>query len=214
MKKLDKNKSKHFPSLHLYREDLEEIIDIFRKVSERDQIVIKDDQYQFESIEELQSQHGHYISRLKLYIDSPYLSLEFNRRDPFPSIWLYRGSSDEKSVFAYNQIDEILSKRKSFLSAILNPYIGYGVPYFFFLFSTWMYEFTKNIFPSIFHLMAFLFLVPLSTYLVNTGKSFTIYLQKEHVQKNFFNKHKYDFIKITFGSLLGALITYFIGKLG
>lgn len=213
MKKIKSSKSQYFPTVHLCREELDAIYDILSEIS--DDVSISDKNYSYESLDELKKERGSKIGTLKLSSYSPHVTLEFRRSNAFNSIFLYAGGSDEKQIYAYNEISEILNNSRSILSYVLVPAIGYYIPWAFFIFSSALIEPLNNILGNKTSVISFAILMlalPISTYLVRDGKLFTLNLEKRHEVGTFLSRQKDDLAKIIVGGLFGALITYLISK--
>ena len=120
MKKVEGiSKSGYHYSVHFNRDDFDKIISILSEIS--DHVTISDGDYVYESLDELISQKG--LNPKKVFISSAFpksVSIHLELK----SIWLSCSISDKDSLYAYDRIREILRKRRSILSRVINPAVG------------------------------------------------------------------------------------------
>ena len=209
MKKITgQSKGNYFCSVNLYRDDLEKIIDFLSEVSDR--VEISDNNYTYDSIDELLDQRGVKPKMISISSYSPFVSIDLKPH----SVWLYCCDSEKDSLYAYDRIEEILKKRRLFLSRIFSPAVGI----FFFsillilmifvptdLVKTWLPNFWSRL-----SLVALLFGIPSLSFFLKNGAFSSVVLLRSYEQKNFFIRQKDDLIKIIVGAVLGALLTLFM----
>lgn len=117
MKKKLNGETRHFVSVKLYKNDLDEIMEIMGTISTN--IQISDHEFDYDSIEELEERRGQYINDLELTIDSPLFSVTCAGEAK-----LMRGRERE-TLAPYLQIQSILKSRiRPFFALIFNPFVG------------------------------------------------------------------------------------------
>jgi len=202
------SKGTHYCSVNLYRDDLEKIIDFLSDGSDRAEI--SDNNYVYDSIDELLDQRGVKPKMISISSYSPYVSINLKPR----SVYLYRSDSEKDSLYAYDRIVEVLKRRRSILSRIFSPAVGisfFSILLFLMIFiptdliNTWLPDIWSRL-----SLVALLFGVPILSFFVNYGAFSSVVLLKSYEQKNFFIRQKDDLIKIIVGFVLGALLTLFM----
>lgn len=212
MKKLtERSKGDHYYSVNLYKDDFENIINILSEVSDR--VKISDDNYVYDSLDELISQKGLKPKKVSISSYSPYVSIDLKPH----SVWLYCSNSNKESLYAYNRIEEVLKKRRSVLSRIFNPAVG------IFFFSILMAltilapaDLIKSWLPNRWSRLSLVILlvgVPILSFFLRSGAFSSFALIKSHEQKNFFTRQKDDLIKIIIGAIIGALLTLLVSYL-
>ncbi len=209
MEKIKSDRSVSFPAVHLCKDELDKILEILNEVS--DDVEIRDKDYSYDSLDELKSQKGLYIDNMGIRSSNPYLNLSFNKKD-FSCIYLYASDSRE-AIYAFTKIEEVLNSRRSLLSFAFGSTVGYYIPLvtiglFYFL------SFPENtlLIPmeAFVPISSLILLLPGVTYLVRSGKLFSICLEKRHERSNFFARQKDDLLKIILGAVAGAILTYLI----
>ena len=117
MKKKLRGEETHFVTLKLYKEDLDEILEIMRAADNK--VTIGDDEFIYDSIEELQKRKGRVIKRLDLSNSASSLTFTMGNRE----VKLTR-AGDIETISPYTQIKEILNKcRRKPWDTILHPYL-------------------------------------------------------------------------------------------
>lgn len=114
MKQIASNRSVQPPSVNLYRDDLEEIIDIISGSCEN--IRIDDGKYIYDSLDELSKAKGSRVRVINIRGTNPLIILSLNRFNN-GQIFFY-GSDSGLAVF--HKIQGILNKRKSLLAKIFD----------------------------------------------------------------------------------------------
>ena len=216
MKKLTGgSKSIYYSPIHLYKDDIENIIDILKEISK--DIHISDDEYAYDSIEEIINKRGLNPRKINIGCHSPYIDLGINNKDTVGATYLYCSNQDKESLYALDRILEILRKRRKFLSRIFNPTCGiFYLGLFFYLFWFTKARISDFIIQNnwTFTLLTFLILLLLA---LPFGFRFlpvsSILLLRPHEQHNFFIRQKDDLIKILISAIAGAVIGAIITKL-
>jgi len=197
--------------VNLYRDDFEQIINILSEIS--DQVEISDDDYEYESLDELINQKG--LKPKKVFISSysPHVVIDLEPH----SIFLYRSNSDKGALYAYDRIKEVLRKRRSILSRVINPAVGiFFFSIFIFLIIFIPIDFVKSWFPnrwSRLSLIILLFGIPILSFFFKHGAFSSFFLIRFHERNNFFTRQKDDLIKIVIGAIIGVLLTLLVSIL-
>ena len=212
MKKVKgKYKDSHYYSIHFYRDDFERIINILLEVSA--QVEIFDDDYVYESLDELISQKGLKPKKVFISSSSPYVSI---RLEP-SSIWIYSRETDKESLYAYDRIREVLRKRRSILSRVINPGVAIFVSSVLWLFVIFIPADLYNAwFPNKWSRVLLVILalgIPALSLFLRTGGLSSFTLIPFHEQNSFFSRQKDDLIKIAIGAIIGALLTLLVSRL-
>lgn len=212
MKKVEGiSKSSHHYSVHLYRDDFEQIVNILSEIS--DQVYISDDDYVYESLDELISQKGLKPKKVFISSSSPSVSI---RLEP-NSIWLHCSDSDKDSLYAYDRIREVLRKRRSILSRIINPVVGIAVYSFLMLLFMFIpgdliYAWVPNKWSRL-SLVILSIGIPILSFFLKGGAFSSFALIRFHEQTSFFTRQKDDLIKIAIGAIIGVLLTLLVSIL-
>jgi len=206
-----KFKASHHYSVHFYRDDFVQIINILSEIS--DQVEISDDDYVYESLDELISQKGLKPKKVFISSSSPYVSILLGHR----FIWIYSRETDKESLYAYDRIREVLRKRRSILSRVINPGVA-----IFFSSVLWLFfilipaDLHKIIAPNDWTKASFFILllgIPALSLFLRTGGFSSFTLIPFHEQNSFFSRQKDDLIKIAIGAIIGALLTLLVSRL-
>lgn len=204
-------------TVSLFRDDLDDIINIISEVS--DHAKISDDNYEYDSLDELLKERG---SKPKI------LSISSNLYDVYinfkpSSVFVSCSGRDRDTIYAYDRITEILRKRRSILSRIFNPVVGIIFFCILLLLSLFLddlpYINVDNIhkwFPEWYTQLVFILslsAVPVFALFLRIGASSSIVLLRRHEQKNFFARQKDDLIKLTIACAAGAFLTELVRRL-
>ncbi len=120
MRKISEDKNFLCATVHLDRNDIDEIVDILNRKGNKLEII--SDGYEFESIDELVKKRGDNISNLHLSVHNPYISLRLLDKGMLPPRnFLYSTTSDE----VFYKIKEVLLKKRSFVGKILPGWISF-----------------------------------------------------------------------------------------
>ncbi|MGD9639581.1 MAG: hypothetical protein AB7U85_11110 [Alphaproteobacteria bacterium] len=207
MKKIQRgSKGSHFPSVNLFKDDLVKIIELLSEVCEI--VEISDDEYEYESLEELQQTKGLTPKKISISGRNPNVSIDLKQRGS----WLYRISSDQQSIYAYKGIEDIFVKKRNIIGRLFNRTVGV---IFFIFFAVTSKEIIINWFPDLVQRIMFVVLlmgVPIISFCNEWGFFSYITLKKSHEEFNFFERNKDDIIKIIIGAVIGALITWALTK--
>ena len=210
MKKIKSiSKGRHFPSITIYKDDLQKILEILNEVCER--VKISDEEYEYESLEELEHTKGLKPKQISITGISPYVSLDLKQN----SIWLYRSDSDQKSVYIYKQIEEILLSKKNLISTLFNKSGGIISCVILFILFFMPVATLKDWFPNLLSrlsLLIIVILIPIISILARNGNFSLITLRKSHEEKNFFYRNKDDIAKIVIGAVVGSILTWILTR--
>ena len=211
MKKIEgQSKGNHYPSANIYKDDLLKIIEILEEIC--DEVEISDDEYEYDSLEELEQEKGIRPKKISITGRSPHVSIDLKPR----SIWLYRSSSDQKSVYAYKSIEDIILKRKNLISILFNKSVGIISCIILFIFlATMPVETIKTWFPDRLSRLLFLLVLigtPMISFFNGMGSFSFITLRKSHEDGSFFDRNKDDIVKIIIGAIAGAIVTWVLTK--
>lgn len=210
MKKIDgKITGTHYQSVCLYRDDLDDIINLLSENTER--VVISDSEYEYESIEDLKKNRGLKPKKLAINSYTPYISLEFKR--DLPAIWLYRGDSGQNAIYLYESIVKILAKRRRLLFKIFNPSIAVILTIVFFSLAFFPSEYLKSVLPEMWQRLTFIVItlgIPIISWMGKFGAFYSLNLLKKHECGNFFQRQKDDLIKLLIGAIAGGVLTYIV----
>ncbi len=214
MKKVDDSKFIVVPSVSLFREDVDSILDIFRKHAK--EVKISDGNFEYDSIEELNDERGDKIKKLILKAFNPFhFSLRFDRSDIINGTTLYVSSQEETALTTFYQIKEILLRRKKMANYVFHPLIGIIAVILLVVILSAPEEKLKEIFPSralrVFLLLT-LFSVPILSLMYRIGSFFSINLKKAHESSSFLSRQKDDLIKLLIGAILGGFVTWLFTK--
>lgn len=131
MEKVSSDKSAIIPTIHLNRNDVDEIFKIISENCKSFKITSND--YSFNSIAELQKELGPKIPNLEINGYGPHILLEFKKFLTSPYlIWLYTGEDTNESLAIFFRIKEILLKKKS-IFAVFPIWISIAMFIFFLL---------------------------------------------------------------------------------
>jgi len=203
MKKVAEGERSKYPMSRLFKEDIVEIFKIFKNHCQTVELHIQD--YELESIEELEDVPLRKTSNISIKGYSPHLTLNFKNF----STELYISDKEDTVLRGIkSKIDDIIIKRKFVLRHIfsvpfelfIGPIIGtiYG-RYLIRHFPTTLADYCVDIFLIILFL-TYLYL----TYIYNIQKYSVIYLKSSKNDLPFFERN-YD--KLIVGLIVGLIIT-------
>ncbi len=121
MKKLEKSLGEHLPPVKIYREDIEDIYNVFKEVSS--EIEIKADGFMFENLDELFSHPRDKIKSLNLLIRNPYVSIDFKPSE----IFLFSMDDTSVQVGLYEKIKSIVKKRRNWAFSLITSYLSWFI---------------------------------------------------------------------------------------
>jgi len=133
MKKVAGEYCRHFYSIVLYREDVDEILGIIEECAGA--VRIRDDEFSYDSLDELIEKRGKRLKRLSLMGvgDTPgYLSLEVNADSPPLGPVRLSGRGNENVEAGFLRIERLLLRRRLPVGRFLPPelaacsYLGVG----------------------------------------------------------------------------------------
>jgi len=202
VKKKLKDETRAIPSALLDRADLEEILQLFNSIAEN--VKISDDEFEYDSIAELESKRGQTIRRLTIESESPSFSLTITKADT----QLSRKGGATSVLAPYTQIRDLLKQRRRlFFHSFFNPFsaliILFGTIVVIVFFGAHMPVFMA--FPLALVLVTPIILAPMHM----SGAFTKILLVNRHEQQSFWTRNK-DKI---FLAIIVALITLFFSNL-
>jgi hypothetical protein len=184
------------PSVKLYREDIDSILEILK--SSCGSITVSDDNYEYDSLEEFESKKGKQPEVLKFQGSSPFVSLTFGSKT-----FIYAGSSKESHA-VYQQIDSILRQKKvSIWTALLRrPWLIL----FFVIGITGFILFNETGIKVIWGIIS---LVAISVAFLEKHYGFvsSVNLIMKHEEKSFWVRKKDDILLAAISGLIGAALT-------
>lgn len=105
MEKINKSFSRQYSTSKIFLDDLIEIEKVLVEYTE--DVTIKNDDYQFLNIRELENKYKNkVISKLKISTRNPYIVIEFRKME----VSLYCSESDVRSYGIFSTLDSIISK--------------------------------------------------------------------------------------------------------
>jgi hypothetical protein len=111
-----RGQTKSFPSVSLYREDIDELVELF--TSSCAHVKITDNDYEYSTLDEVKSKRGQQTGRLAIEAESPTLSFSIGVGQTV----LVHGGSDE-AILPYTKIQQLLrSRRRAVLYVFFNFY--------------------------------------------------------------------------------------------
>jgi len=203
MKKIsNKRLSHHFPSVVLYREDLEEIYNMIKGVSK--EVSITSGDYSFDSINDLKDNSPAKIKNLSITGNYPYISLSFGKE--WHTILLYTYGENVEVEAIFYRIKNILNDRRLSIVKYFPPILEWTwVLSFIFVFAL-KTDVIISTFPSkCQRLSLFLFpiLLSLSTQMLNNGSLYAISADSR-VKSSFMERNKDQIILLIIGAAIGA----------
>lgn len=106
MAKLE-HRGETIPTVMLYRDDLDEIVDIMQRHCLSTSI--SDDKFQYESLDDLQKNKGRQIKSVTFGGSEPYVSLSFASRHPYTFLY---ASGEEEAEAIFLKLRDLLFKRR------------------------------------------------------------------------------------------------------
>lgn len=199
------------PSVILYNDDIEEIVDVLKAACTK--VTIEDDEYEYASLEELKQQRGKKIKKLTITGHSPYIILKVKRAKFASSLY---AEGTEESIIPYTKIKAVLERRKR---RVLHFFFNW---YSYFVLSgivTVLTYIISRIRPDlastwISHVAQVIIIVVILAFVMSVGMGgfSLIVLNKQHEQESFWDRNKdvviVGIIMAIIGSLLTLLVTY------
>ncbi|GAG74915.1 unnamed protein product [marine sediment metagenome] len=204
MKKIKKSKSKDYPVLRLYKDDLEKIETIFKENYEDYEIII--DEYRLENISDISKIKKRETTNFSIKAHFPYIHLDISK----DSASLHISDEDDlKLLGMFSKIDEILSKRISLLSVFTIPWIYFSVQLILWIIF-WGFPIERFNIPKLLFMGSFLILIViwvLGSFWLKFKKHSLIYLSEDsHSKLNFFQRNKDKIIISIISAIIGAII--------
>jgi hypothetical protein len=211
MQKKIRSQLKSFYSVALYREDLDEILELF--AGSCSNVKITDNDYEYSNFDEVKTRRGQQTGRLAIESDSPMLSFSIG----VGQTALSHGGSDAV-ILPFTKIEQLLkSRRRAVLHAFFNFYVTFIV---IALILGLAIKHGNNPVPLIAALpiMALLFIVIGGTLMNNSGVFSKIIFVNQLDQQGFWaaNKDKIwlMFLAAIIGGVATKLVPFLLSKLG
>lgn len=202
------NLSCSFPPTHLYRADIEQIIQI--GTSRELKVNISDSTAEFDDLDDVQENRGNRVKEL---------AVSFSGKTAFSSISLkigsggitLRSSKDDALVLAWHDIKSAIERRVPFHARFMKPTLWLTT-----LFCIAVLENKFNILPSneffrIGTLIVPIYLWAISLYYVKSNGG--VYLQKEHEVPSLWDRYGEKTVTLIAGAVIGAIVTAVSQKL-
>ncbi len=114
MERIIQSHGEHLKPVLLYRDDIEQIVEVMREVSPDAEL--STDQHKFNDIKEWAELKRDYFTNMRLKTTNPYVSLELSER----SVWLYIDKDTAQSRGAFEKIKRLLTKLKRPSEKLMN----------------------------------------------------------------------------------------------
>jgi hypothetical protein len=200
------------PSVTLFRDEIDNILTILTTSCES--ITISDDQYQYDSLEELQEKQGNTIKNISLAGHKPFITLQVKQDMPYV---ILSGGNHEDSLVPYTKVKELLQRhRRSILTTIFHPIsavsgfilliavlvvidvkAGFRIP------KDWVWVLVFAIGLSIAYTAA----------TIRLGAFSFINLSRRHQQKSFWARNKDAIITGIISAIVGGIIALIVARL-
>ena len=212
MKKTQQHLFFHGRTVKLYRDDIEEILDILTTHCEK--VIIASYDYEYESLDELKSKRGTDLKQIELKGRSPYVYFHASRGSMGRS-WV--SADGEGAETPYFLISNLLTQHKrKLLRLIFNPIlcIFYAASV-----TTLMLVFRQHFKATASFVVVMLFyssflitllLLAMGTFL---GELSIITLKRKHEQSSFWSNNKEKVWLMIIGAIIGGILTKAIGFL-
>jgi hypothetical protein len=201
MKKKALVRTTQFPSVKLYKNDIDEIFSLFNEYVYATEI--SDGKYDYDDLEDIRQTRGNFIP--ELFIEGKALNTSFTLKlSRTTGNWLEVRNRDE----FYLQMNDVLRSRKRRM--LLGSIVASGL----ISFAGIMLGATYKIKPIVIISGLLLFMLTILFGMWQRGVLSKIYLTKKHEQPSFWNRNKDDLVKqivshiISFG--LGLLAAYLL----
>jgi len=204
IKILEKSKSKDYPPVKLYLDDIEKLINIFESNNISYTLTVNDE-YVCENLTDLkENEKSTKIKSLKIHSNNPYITIDLN----YFKAALY-ADSDKEAVRLFYILNEIIINKKKRPYLIHSIYFGWIILVISLLSNVVVY-FVKDkvlaLLIGIFSLIALPITFFNSTYQRIKNYS-TIYLTRKDSQSNFFKRHKDQIILILITGIVVGFCT-------
>jgi hypothetical protein len=194
-----------FPTVRLHRSDLQEIIDI-SKASGFD-IRISDDDYEYETLDEVREQRGDRVLRLILtmHLDKSICGTLFVKIEKDGVVVC--SQKDDKLVPLWHKIKDLIANRVPWYARLMSPFVWAVVAI------TWLWNSPKR--DEFSTLPPIILIVWFAVLLFSLGMSIFsfwykrtnggVYLQREYEVLGFWDRYGEKIVMIALGTLLGVL---------
>lgn len=112
VRRVPEHLGEHLPPVHLYADDLQEIVDIFNEVS--GEVTLSTTNFEVDAVESLQ-QVGPQLHRLQVRLKEPFVSASLDGNN----VWLYAAEDDAVSRGLFEKVKSLLLMRRRKLAGLL-----------------------------------------------------------------------------------------------
>lgn len=197
MKKMELSRNKQCMAVKLYRDDVEEIVRIIS--SHYESVVISDEEYKYDSIEEFIEKRGTTPRYLGIKSKSHDVTLSISHRWlPGTHLW---SSGDDKANTCFFAINEVLEKRRRLMTRLLVP-----APLFVLSLVLFVISLTSNVAyrSALSNVALVVSFAANAGVLVRCGAFSSINLSRRHETTTFWSRNSEQWISGLVGALLGA----------
>jgi hypothetical protein len=200
MKRKVADAEQKFVSLKLYKKDLEELLSIFTSIFGGYRL--SDNQYEFDSLNELQERRGTVIKYLTIGSPSSSLELDIGNETKL------RRTGEPEAVTAFAQIVTLLDGcKRPLLNTFLHPLLY--IPLMF-LPIVFIIIFRKRIdvewAQGVFLVFFILAMIPAAIHF--TGGFSRIVLTEKHEEQTFWTRNRDNLWLLLVGAVIGSILTY------
>lgn len=207
MRRIRKSQSAIIPSIILYLDDVEEILALLKEKSE--DVNISDRDFTYESLGSLIKNTGPYPKALAFKIRAPYVSLNFDRREPITFSYLY-AADDEEAEGLFLRLRELLLRRQLWINHFVRVDIAAVLTLIALIFDIIptppLLQFLGS--PSLGIIGTFVFLYVLLAIFLRLGALYSIRLVKRHESQSFLKKNISKLVLIVLGAVVAEIIRW------
>lgn len=185
----------------LYLEDIQEILD---KLDICEEIELSDDDYEYDSLDELKERKGKKLKTLNINGHRPYIHVDIRKHD----VRLYLDSSSTNAIARFFYLKDFLSHKSSWYTKIFNYFVWYIITLVYLFTAMSVLAYFKIPFTNPFFLIITGIIILsdiLSAYLYFQGSS--IHLESKNLVESFFSRNSDAIILVIIGAILGGFIT-------
>lgn len=191
-----------FSSVHLYRDDLERILEYLNEAKPKS-ITISDGEYAYDTLDEFREAHGSKIRKIEISSSSP--SLTIRLEVGIFKVWLFCHDETPDAITARVSIHDLLRDRTSIIAKIIPPKIVYFLSIILFgTVGSWVAVLQKWGGKEA-SFSAFIGYFVLFTLLIanSLGVFTSVRLDRHHEVQTFFGRKRDDIIILLLGTALG-----------
>lgn len=208
MKRIEDRLNKALPSVALYRDDIELIIEKFKGYGF--DVVLSDQEYEFTDITEFIQKRGTRPTEFQILGTLNYerVLLNVKRKTVFGGVWLQGGTSEKGKAITFDILD-IFKRRRTLLARLLGDTKWGVIGFVIYLFGICSYFFPAVKPARSFSMIAGGFLMMLGGLAggVRIGLGSSVNLELRHEASTFLSRNSDKLIVSVFSALFGALVT-------